>query len=157
MTKILTRIASPSVPANDITQTQASVKVGVKRNAGALSELTILLPLLIHLCETRASLNADPECMELTMPQEFTGLDRVLHWLIRLLQLPPGSSSLVVPQLALQLAHLLGGGCGSGNERRSNDGSSFTWDDLVILLSADVRSVLGDVEEVGISQVYSIV
>ncbi len=100
---------------------------------------------------------------------DFSGLDRVLLWLLRLLNAKEGGGvstqvGTQVTRLALQLARLIGSPAAATTSRqpprRSSSSSSsstggavgnlaeLTWDDLVVLLAADVRSVLGEIDEV---------
>ncbi|VDL91172.1 unnamed protein product [Schistocephalus solidus] len=162
VTRILTFISSAE-PAN---------------TAAAANDLTILLPLLISLCEARSAITRSPtntgnnttaRTASAVVP-DFTGLDRVLLWLVRLLtrqapQLGPNAAPLhaQLTRLALQLAHLLGNAAAGSSRRTASalpstqstrdsssaleDLDSLSWDDLVVLLATDLHTVLGDLEE----------
>lgn len=116
---------------------------------------------LSHVSTTVFSISSSP------IP-DFSGLDRVLIWLLRLLGTKEEAFGVKVGchvtaqtvRLALQLARLLGSAAASASanvsHRRSSTGTAsiadFTWDDLVILLAADVRATLGSIEsDVGLS------
>ncbi|BHF61877.1 hypothetical protein SprV_0100485600 [Sparganum proliferum] len=146
--------------------------------SAAANDLTTLLPLLISLCEARSAIVRPPngddvspaKAAAVSVP-DFTGLDRVLLWLVRLLtrrapQLGPNAAPLhaQLTRLTLQLAHLLGSANAGSSKRTSTqstrDSSSvapedldcLTWDDLIVLLATDLHTVLGDLEQSDISQ-----
>ncbi|VDM32264.1 unnamed protein product [Hydatigera taeniaeformis] len=166
------------------TSTQHSIgKLAITAHPGStlLTDLTILLPMLIRLCEARTVVispqSADRQADEIyfliyrcffsisssSIP-DFSGLDRVLIWLLRLLGAKEETLEIKMGyhvaahtvRLALQLARLLGSAAASASlgpanvlHRRSTSTASiadFTWDDLVILLAADVRATLGSIE-----------
>ncbi|KAL5970054.1 Fanconi anemia group I protein [Taenia solium] len=133
-----------------------------------LTDLTILLPMLIRLCKARTAVlsatSANVSVSSSPVP-DFSGLDRVLVWLLRLLGTKEEAFGIKVGchvaaqtvHLALQLARLLGSAAATASldpanvsHRRSSTGTAsiadLTWDDLVILLAADVRAILGSIE-----------
>ncbi|KAH9285820.1 Fanconi anemia group I protein [Echinococcus granulosus] len=166
VTRILSA-TSPSIGAS----TQHSIKklaTATNRRSALLTDLTILLPMLIRLCEARTALlsatSANNSISSSPIP-DFSGLDRVLIWLLRLLGIKEEAFEVTVDchvaaqtvRLVLQLARLLGSATASASRdstnvahRRSSTSTAsiadLTWDDLVILLAADVRAILGCIE-----------
>ncbi|VDL59556.1 unnamed protein product [Hymenolepis diminuta] len=132
-----------------------------------ITDLTILLPMLIRLCEARTNVlsaaSATSSVTSSSGPQhpDFSGLDRVLVWLLRLItskEVFEGKTGIQVGsqtmRLVLHLARLLGSANSAGNsnggQRRSSAGISslgeLTWDDIIVLLASDIRTTLGSIE-----------
>ncbi|VDD79338.1 unnamed protein product [Mesocestoides corti] len=169
VTRILTTTSSTlglqSIRSSTPQPSASRAAVPTARSNPLIADLTILLPMLISLCEARTGKETvdfavDSPSLSVSRVPDFSGLDRVLVWLLRLLNMeevfegkggPPLGTQ--VARLALQLAHLLGSASsasGRPHPRRSSTGSSasdFTWDDLVVLFAGDIRSVFGDIND----------
>ncbi|KAL5112379.1 Fanconi anemia group I protein [Taenia crassiceps] len=165
VTRILT--ATSSTAGASTQNSNGKSTATTHRGSNLFTDLTILLPMLIRLCEARTTVLASTSTSVSTSSPipDFSGLDRVLIWLLRLLGTKEeafGSKAgchvtAQTVRLALQLARLLGSAAASASldpsnvsHRRSSAGiasiADLTWDDLVILLAADVRAILGSIE-----------
>nr|CDS33428.2 Fanconi anemia group I protein [Hymenolepis microstoma] len=138
----------------------------LRGSCSLITDLTILLPMLIRLCEARTNvLSATSAASSITssavQQPDFSGLDRVLVWLLRLItskEVFEGKTGIQVGsqtmRLTLHLARLLGSANSTGNsnggQRRSSAGISslaeLTWDDIIVLLASDIRTTLGSIE-----------
>ncbi|VDN96546.1 unnamed protein product [Rodentolepis nana] len=167
VTRVL-NLTSSSLGVDSPDQSMSRLLANTPRGSCCLiTDLTILLPTLIRLCEARTNvLSASSAASSVTSSStvqhpDFSGLDRVLVWLLRLItsnEVFEGKAGVQVGsqtmRLTLHLARLLGSANSAGTsnvgQRRSSAGisslSELTWDDIIVLLATDIRTTLGSIE-----------
>ncbi|CAH8503247.1 unnamed protein product [Heterobilharzia americana] len=155
----VSRLLNPS-GANSTTQKLT------QHNFPYAKDLVILLPLLVKLCRARASIGSEVTNPEVNKFNPYSGLSRVLAWLLRLMRSPISSRYIsALPSLsqanstnaiataarvqlinqAIWLAHLVGANS-SGRISQASD-AELSLDDIILGLASDLTAVLGNVAD----------
>ncbi|CAH8534464.1 unnamed protein product [Schistosoma rodhaini] len=151
----VTKVLNPAGAANSSTQKLTAV------NFPHAKDLVILLPLLVKLCRARASIGSEVTIPDVNKINPYSGLSRVLAWLLRLMRAPiplRGSSEInstnalatsarvqLINQ-AIWLAHLIGSNSLSHNSQTPD--ADLALDDLILALCNDLTTVMGNVADV---------
>ncbi|CAH8493164.1 unnamed protein product [Schistosoma mattheei] len=148
----VTKVLNPAGAANSSTQKLTTV------NFPHAKDLVILLPLLVKLCRARASIGSEVTIPDVNKINPYSGLSRVLAWLLRLMRAPiplRGSSEINSTNVlatsarvqlinqAIWLAHLIGSNS-LPHDPQTPD-AELALDDLILALSSDLTTVLGNV------------
>ncbi|RTG90092.1 fanconi anemia group I protein [Schistosoma bovis] len=148
----VTKVLNPASAANSSTQKLTAV------NFPHAKDLVILLPLLVKLCRARASIGSEVTIPDVNKINPYSGLSRVLAWLLRLMRAPiplRGSSEINSTNVlatsarvqlinqAIWLAHLIGSNSLAHNPQTLD--AELALDDLILALSSDLTTVLGNV------------
>ncbi|CAH8502763.1 unnamed protein product [Schistosoma margrebowiei] len=148
----VTKVLNPVGAANSSTQKLTAV------NFPHAKDLVILLPLLVKLCRARASIGSEVTIPDVNKINPYSGLSRVLAWLLRLMRAPiplRGSSEINSTNVlatsarvqlinqAIWLAHLIGSNSLPHNPQTPD--AELALDDLILALSSDLTTVLGNV------------
>ncbi|KAK4469098.1 hypothetical protein MN116_006685 [Schistosoma mekongi] len=120
-------------------------------------DLVILLPLLVKLCRARAGVGSEVANLEANRFNPYSGLSRVLAWLLRLMRAPiparntseANSTNVIATPARVQLinqtiwlAHLIGPNLLSRSSQTPD--SDLGVDDIILSLCSDLTAVLGN-------------
>ncbi|TNN08641.1 Fanconi anemia group I protein [Schistosoma japonicum] len=123
-------------------------------------DLVILLPLLVKLCRARAGVGSEVTNLEANRFNPYSGLSRVLAWLLRLMRAPipsrntseANSTNVIATPARVQLinqtiwlAHLIGPNLLSRSSQTPD--SDLGVDDIILSLCSDLTAVLGNVND----------